>query len=204
MDDSTHAALAKRCKVMRRLIADHGPCPYKPHRRSPFEAVSRAIVYQQLSGKAAGTIYARVAALFDAKVVKDPKAVLARSDDELRGAGLSRNKTAALKDLARKTLDGVVPTRRACDTLDDEDLIDRLVAVRGVGRWTAEMFLMSTLARPDVLAVDDLGLRKGAGLAYGLAEAPSPKELLEIGEAWRPWRTTASWYLWRAADTRTP
>ncbi len=201
MTPATHRKLAAACEVMAGLIARHGPCPIRPVKdREPFEALCRAIVHQQLSTKAASTIHARFLALFRGPGHPTPRQVLRKDDDALRGAGLSRNKTAAIKDLARKTLDGVVPARAACEALDDEALIARLTEVRGVGRWTAEMFLIATLARPDVLAVDDLGLRKGAQRAFALAETPDGKALLALGERWRPFRSTASWYLWRAVD----
>jgi 3-methyladenine DNA glycosylase/8-oxoguanine DNA glycosylase len=198
---AAYTTLAKADPVMARLIERHGPCPIIPVKdREPFEALSRAIVYQQLSTKAAATIHARFVGLFRGPAYPTPRQVLRKDDDALRSAGLSRNKTAAMKDLARKTLAGVVPTRAECEEIDDETLIARLTEVRGVGRWTAEMFLIATLARPDVLAIDDLGLRKGAQRAYALAEAPDGKALFTLGERWRPHRTTASWYLWRAVD----
>ena len=200
MTPATHRKLAAACPVMAGLIAQHGRCPIRAADREPFEALARAIIFQQLSTKAAQTIHDRVAASFRGAGFPSPRQILRKDDDALRAAGLSRNKTAAIKDLAAKTLSGVVPTLADARTLDDETLIARLIAVRGVGRWTAEMFLLSTLARPDVFAVDDLGLRKGAQRAFGLATPLSPNALLELGERWRPHRSTASWYLWRAAD----
>jgi len=120
--------------------------------------------------------------------------------EQLRVSGLSRNKAAALRDLAGKVLDGEIPTRRAAEKLTDEELIERLTAVRGIGRWTVEMFLIFTLGRPDVLPLDDYGVRKGYARAYGRDVLPRPKELATQGERWRPYRTTASWYLWRATE----
>jgi DNA-3-methyladenine glycosylase II len=201
MTPATHRKLAAADPVMAELIQRIGPCPIRPLKdREPYEALARAIVYQQLSTKAAATILGRVVALFPKTDFPTPRQLIRKDDEALRAAGLSRAKTAALKDLARQTLVGVVPTRAEADAIDDEALIARLTAVKGVGRWTAEMFLISTLARPDILAVADLGLRKGAQRAYGLAATPSPDELYELGERWRPWRTTASWYLWRVLD----
>jgi DNA-3-methyladenine glycosylase II len=166
---------------------------------SPFEALLRSIVFQQLSGKAAGTIYGRVQALFTEAVVH-PEALLALPEEQLRGAGMSRAKTAAARDLAAKTLDGTVPTLDVLRQLSDEEIIDRLVAVRGIGPWTAEMLLIFRLGRPDVLPVTDLGVRKGYMLAYGLDELPKPAALKAYGERWRPYRSVASWYLWRVVD----
>lgn len=201
MTPATHRKLAAACPVMAELIERHGRCPIRPVKeREPFEALARAIVFQQLSTKAARTIHERMLAQFRGTAHPTPRQILRKDETALRAAGLSRNKIAALKDLARQTLAGVVPVRAEAEALDDEALIERLTAVRGVGRWTAEMFLIATLARPDVLAVGDLGLRNGARRAYGLDETPSPDELAELGERWRPYRTTASWYLWRAAD----
>jgi len=201
MTPATHRRLAAACPVMAQLIERHGRCPIRPAKaREPFAALSRAVIHQQLSVKAASTIRGRVVALFRCDEFPSPRQILRKDEDLLRGAGLSRAKVAALKDLARKTLSGVVPTYEEAKAVSDDDLIERLVAVRGVGRWTAEMFLISTLARPDVLAVGDVGLRNGAARAYGLDEAPTADELYELGERWRPFRTTASWYLWQAAD----
>lgn len=166
--------------------------------RDLFGSLLRAIVYQQLSGKAAGTILGRVEALFDG--APEPAELLALPDDVLRGAGLSRNKTRAVRDLAARTLDGTVPTLSELETLDDETVIQRLVRVRGIGRWTVEMLLMFRLRRPDVLPVDDLGVRKGFMLTYALSDLPKPAELRARAECWRPYRSVASWYLWRAVE----
>lgn len=166
----------------------------------PFHALMRSVVYQQLSGKAAATIYGRVLALFPGDGLPAPEAVLSRADEDLRGAGLSRAKTKALKDLAAKTVAGVVPPYEVLHAMDDEEVVKRLTAVWGVGSWTVEMMLMFYLGRPDVLPVNDLGVQKGFMLAYGLDEKPTPGALLAHGERWRPYRTVASWYLWRAVD----
>lgn len=179
-----------------------GPFTIRVSRASPFEALVRTIIDQQLSVKAAATIRGRVVALFPAGRFPSPQDFLAMADEPLRAAGLSRNKLLAIRDLATKTLDGTVPTRRAMAWMSDEEVMARLIAVRGVGRWTAQLLLME-LGRPDVLPVDDLVLRRGAGKAFGLSRPPTEEELLRMGEPWRPWRTVASWYLWRS-DRATP
>ncbi len=167
--------------------------------RSTFEALARSIVYQQLHGKAAATIFARLGALFPGGRMR-PQALLALDEASLRGAGLSRNKRLALCDLAARTLDGTVPHVRRLHTMSDEDIVERLVEVRGIGRWTVEMLLIFRLGRPDVLPVDDFGVRHGFKLAYRKRSLPTPKDLARHGEKWRPFRTVASWYLWRAVD----
>ena len=167
--------------------------------RTPFEALLRAIVYQQLSGHAAGAIHARVLALFEGGR-PTPAALAAMSEERLRASGLSRAKAAAARDLAEKTMARVVPGARALRAMSDDEVVARLVQVRGIGRWTVEMLLMSYLARPDVLPATDLGVRRGFARIQGLEALPAPADLLAHGERWRPWRTVASWYLWRAAD----
>ncbi len=163
----------------------------------PFEALLRSIIYQQLSGKAAGTIHGRFVELFDG-AGPSPEALLALSEDQLRGCGLSRNKTLAVKDLAEKTLAELVPGRDTLLTLPDDDVIARLTEVRGIGPWTVEMLLMFNLGRPDILPATDLGIQKGYQLVYGTDDLPTHKELAAHGEKWRPWRTVASWYMWEA------
>ena len=165
---------------------------------SPFEALLRAIVYQQLSGKAAGTIHGRVLKLFKGGVT--PRKILNRDHDTLRGAGLSNNKVLAVQDLAAKTLDGTVPTIEVLQSLSDDDIVERLTSVRGIGRWTVEMMLIFKLGRANVLPVADLGVRKGYQLAYNTEELPTVSELTDAGETWAPYRSVASWYLWRATD----
>ena len=167
---------------------------------NPFDALMRAIIYQQLSGKAAATIHRRVLALFPGDDPPDPEEVVAMPEASLRGAGMSRAKVAAVKDLAAKTIEGVVPAADHLNDLDDEAIIERLTAVRGVGRWTAEMLLIFYLGRPDVLPVTDLGVRKGFMLTYGLDDLPKPSELADYGRRWQPYRSVASWYLWRSLD----
>jgi DNA-3-methyladenine glycosylase II len=195
-------ALADADPVMAGLFGVHGPCRLpKPNPEGPFAALARAIVFQQLAGRAADTIHGRFRALVDGPLT--PEGVLALPDEALRGAGLSRNKMLSIRDLSTKVLDGSVRLDRI-NGLGDEDLIERLTTVRGIGRWTAEMLLIGELRRLDVWPIDDLGVRAGYGRAYGLAEVPKPKALLELGERFRPYRSVAAWYLWRAADVRTP
>lgn len=164
-----------------------------------FAALARSIVYQQLSGKAAATIHGRVLGLFPRRRIT-PAALLALRDAQLRGAGLSAAKTAAIRDLAVKTLDGTVPTLPRVRRMPDDEIIERLTQVRGIGRWTVEMLLIFRLGRPDVLPVTDLGVRKGFAVTYGLEELPAAEELTTRAERWRPFRSVASWYMWRAAE----
>jgi DNA-3-methyladenine glycosylase II len=192
--------LSRRCQVMRRLIREHGTCGLKPQRRSPFEALVRAVAHQQLNGTAAQSILRRFLALTPGIRFPRPDQLIALSDEALRSAGFSRGKIKSLRDIADKTLSGIVPDSRKIRRMSNEEIIERLTEVHGVGRWTVEMLLMFTLGRPDVLPVDDFGVRNGYRIAFGLAEMPAPKEVFAFGERWRPHRTTASWYLWRAAD----
>jgi DNA-3-methyladenine glycosylase II len=166
----------------------------------PFDALAESIAYQQLSGKAAATIWKRVRALYPRKKYLDPKAVLATPDEKLRGAGLSRSKVAALKDLAAKTIDGTVPSARALAKMSDEEIIERLIIVRGIGRWTVEMLLLFDLGRPDVWPIHDYGVQKGFAKTFGRRKLPKPKQLMKLGEKFRPHRSIAAWYFWRALD----
>lgn len=166
----------------------------------PFDALAESIAYQQLSGKAAATIWGRVRALFPKRKYLDPKLVVAMPDDKLRGAGLSGSKVAALKDLAAKTIDGTVPPGRALTKMTDEEIIERLIAVRGIGHWTVEMLLLFDLGRPDVWPVNDYGLQKGLAKTFGKRKLPTAKQMLKLGEKWRPYRSVAAWYFWRALD----
>src|SRR5256712_12607035 len=188
-----------RDPVMRRLIRRHGPCGLAPLRRSPYEALTRAIAHQQLNGRAAETILTRFVALFENGRFPSPADVLAARVARLRRAGFSRGKVRAIKDIARHALAGVVPTRRVAARLDDEVIIEQLTQIHGVGRWTVEMLLIFTLGRPDVLPVDDFGVREGFRHAYGRRTQPTPKALRVFGERWKPYRSVAAWYLWRAA-----
>ena len=193
--------LARVDPVMRRLIREVGPFTLTPRaRRSPFESLARAIANQQLHEKAADSILRRFVALFPARRFPQPADLLAMDEQMIRGAGFSQAKVAALRDLAAKTLDGTVPHGRVIKRLEDDAIVERLVAVRGVGRWTVEMLLIFQLGRPDVLPVDDFGVRNGFRIAYGRRAMPTPNEVLRYGERWRPYRTAAAWYLWRAAD----
>jgi DNA-3-methyladenine glycosylase II len=187
--------------VMARLIARVGPLRLEPTGLlSPFDSLVQAITYQQLNGKAASTILGRVRALFPNPELLEPAVLLELTEEALRGAGLSRAKLAACRDLAERALDGTVPTAHVLSALTDDEIVERLTQVRGVGRWTAEMLLIFRLGRPDVLPVDDYGVRKGFAVAYGKRKLPTPKALAKFGERWRPYRSAASWYLWRALE----
>jgi len=166
----------------------------------PFDALAESIAYQQLSGKAAATIWGRVRALFPRRKYLDPKLVLATPDRKLRAAGLSRSKVAALKDLAAKTIDGTVPTTRALAKMTDEEIIERLVSVRGIGRWTVEMLLLFDLGRPDVWPAADYGVQKGLAKTFGKRKLPTPKQMIKLGKKFQPYRSVAAWYFWRALD----
>ena len=187
------------------LIARIGPPPPPEPRREPYEALIRSIAHQQLHGNAARAILARFYALFPPGPHQTPNhptpaQVMDAKDGALRACGFSATKIAAIRDICDKALAGVVPSAAEAETLSDEDLIARLVTIRGVGRWTVEMVLISALARPDVLPVDDFGVREGWKLLNRLELQPKPKQLAEIGAAWAPYRSTAAFYLWRAAD----
>jgi 3-methyladenine DNA glycosylase/8-oxoguanine DNA glycosylase len=194
--------LRARDAVLAAIIDKAGPFrPELQGTQSVFGALSEAIVYQQLTGKAAATIYGRLCALFPgAKKGFKPEHILGAKDEALRGAGLSRAKVAALRDLAQKTADGELPTLAKARRMHDADLVEALTQVRGVGRWTVEMLLMFRLGRPDVLPADDYGVRKGFQIAYRRRELPTRKDLERHGEKWKPWRSVASWYMWRAVD----
>ena len=168
--------------------------------QSLFAALVRSIVYQQLSGRAASTILGRVVKLFAPKRFPTPRDLLEIEPERLRSAGLSAAKTAALRDLATRTLDGTVPSLAQVRRLDDEEIIERLITVRGIGRWTAEMLLMFRLGRPDVLPLGDLGIRKGYAVTFGRRKLPDPEVIARRAERWRPYRSVASWYLWRALE----
>ena len=187
--------------VLANLIAQIGPCRLRADRRTTaFEALVEAVCHQQLTGKAAQTILGRIKAIHPHRPFPTPDDLLATPDDTLRAAGLSRAKVAAVKDISAKTLDGVVPEPKALAKLDDAEIIERLTTIRGVGQWTVEMLLIFKLGRMDVLPVDDFGVRKGFMLTYRKRDLPKPAVLLKHGERWRPYRSIASWYMWRAAD----
>jgi DNA-3-methyladenine glycosylase II len=190
--------LARRDPILRDLMRMHGPCGLAARQHSdPFKALARAIVGQQLSARAAATIFSRFEALFDA--FPTPAQVLAVPDDRLRSVGLSSQKLGYLRDLCRRIVEGELPLD-VLDRMDDEAVIENLTQVRGVGRWTAEMFLIFRLQRPDVLPVGDLGIVRAVQRAYKLRKAPSPDRLTRIGEAWRPYRSVACWYLWASLN----
>lgn len=185
------------------LISEVGPCGFKSRGAgSPFAALAESIAYQQLTGKAAATIFSRVLAIYKPKRFPAPADILATSDQALRAAGLSRSKIVSIKDLSAKTIDGTVPTQARLRKLSDEEIIERLTAVRGIGRWTVEMLLMFHLGRPDVLPSGDYGVRKGFHRTFRTRGLPTPKQVLKRGERWKPYRSVASWYLWRSLETR--
>lgn len=185
------------------LIAKVGPSRLAIERkREPYQALMRAVTYQQLHGKAAEAILGRVVALFPDHPFPPPDLFLARADAELRACGLSANKLLAMRDIAAKASAGFIPSRAVAARMENEALIERLTSLRGVGRWTVEMLLMFSLGRPDILPIDDFGVREGYRKLKKLEAQPKPKEMGKIGEAWAPYRSTASWYLWRAAEIK--
>ena len=215
--DHTNACehLSRVDRQLGRIIAKSGPCRMmKETTQSIFAALLESIIYQQLNGKVAATITSRLKALFPENTQQirtrrglvegfpTPEQIVAASEELLRSAGLSRNKMLAIRDLAAKTLDGTVPTVQQAHRMSDDELIERLTAVRGIGRWTVEMLLIFRLGRRDVLPVDDYGVRKGFAKMKKLAELPKPKELAAYGEKWKPHRSVAAWYLWRAAEMK--
>jgi DNA-3-methyladenine glycosylase II len=187
------------------LIERIGPCRMEiRHHFSIFYTLLRSITYQQLAGSAAAKILARVEQCCSSDGRQPtPEGVLAASDEALRTAGLSRNKMAAIRDLAAKTLDGTVPGLTAMRRMSDEQIIEQVTRVRGIGRWTAEMLLIFRLGRPDILPLDDYGVRKGAQLTYRMRKLPDKRRLTKVAERWRPWRSVGSWYLWRAVEIKT-
>jgi len=205
MHEEAHRQLASTDKRLAALMAASRRYDLVPQNGvRPFDALAESIAYQQLSGKAAATIWKRVRALFPKRKFLDPKLVLKTPDEKFRAAGLSRSKVAALKDLAAKTLDRTVPTARQLAKMTDEEIIERLIQVRGIGRWTAEMLLLFELGRPDVWPVHDYGVRKGFAKIFGKRKLPTPKQMLSQGEKWRPYRSVVAWYCWRALDKAAP
>ncbi len=193
--------LARQDPVLAKLMRRSIPFALTPVKtQSIYHALAESIVYQQLSGKAASTIFGRFVKIYRPKRFPVPQALLDTDDETLRGAGLSRNKVLALRDLSARVLDGTVPKLAAARRMPDEELIERLTTVRGIGVWTVEMLLMFRLGRPDVLPCGDLGVQKGFALTYGLKQLPKPKKLLAHGKRWRPFRSVASWYMWRALE----
>ena len=199
------AHLARRDRKLATWMRRIGPIDYEFEIRfDPVDALAHSILHQQLSGKVARTISGRVEDLMPRGRKITPRGIDAASDAALRAAGVSGNKVAALRDLAAKAHVGIVPTPAKLARMPDQDLIDHLVQVRGIGRWTVEMMLMFRLGRPDVLPVDDLGVRKGAQIVHGFDELPAPRALREFGERWAPYRTLAGFYLWKIVDAATP
>ena len=190
----------RRDPVLKAVIRQIGPCTLRPVKREPYEALVRAIAHQQVHGRAAEAILGRFIALYPNHDFPPADQVLATPAEAMRACGLSGSKVAAIRDIAEKSVGGLVPTRRAAARLEDEALIERLVAIRGVGRWTVEMLLIFTLGRSDVLPVDDFGVREGYRVATGAEAQLKPKDLAAIGQDWGPWRSIAAWYLWRTAD----
>lgn len=198
------AHLKRKDKALARVIKTYGPFTLEP-RDGMFRNLSTAIFFQQLAGPAARAIMRRTLAVVGADEEEwyRPEQFLSATDEELRGAGLSRQKLVYLRDLAEKFASGEL-TEDGFHHLDDEEVITKASSVKGIGRWTAEMLLIFSLGRPDVLPVDDLGVRKGMQVTYGLAEQPKPDVMREIAEPWRPYRSVGSWYMWRALDVDVP
>ncbi len=184
-----------------KVIRSVGPCTLKvPRTFNVFGSLLQSIVYQQLAGKAAAAILGRVHAALGAGSTPTPESVVALPDSVLRQAGLSRSKLAAIRDLAEKVLAGQVPTLPQLRRMSDEEIVEKLTAIRGVGRWTVEMLLIFRLGRPDVLPITDYGVRKGFGLVFQSGKLPDTAQMVRRGERWRPFRSVASWYLWRALE----
>ena len=196
------AHVSKRDKRLGRVIKRLSDVRLEPRPLpSPFHSLMRAIIYQQLSGKAAATIHGRLIDRFEGKRNVTPANLLKLKDEQIRGAGVSGGKMKALRDLATRTIAGEVPSFAKLRRMEDDEIIERLTAVHGIGRWTVEMLLIFQLGRPDVLPIHDLGVRKGFGIAHKLDEMPTPNELTELAEKWRPYRTVGAWFCWRATDS---
>jgi len=200
MNKAAYDHLRKCDPVLGRFIEQVGMLKHKPRRLSCFESLVRAITYQQLSNRAAETIFGRFRALFPNCDFPCAEEVLKVELDVLRGAGLSRPKAAYIRDLASRMLAGAIPELAQADALSDEDLVSRLTEIKGVGRWTVEMLLIFNLGRPDVLPIHDLSIRKGFKIVFNKRKLPEPLAIERYGERWRPYRTTASLYLWRACE----
>lgn len=169
---------------------------------TPHESLTRAIVFQQLNGKAAETILGRFLALFDSNGFPAPSQILAKPVEDLRAAGLSRGKSAYIRNIAEYCVSGTMPSLAECEMMSDAQIIETLTVIKGVGRWTAEMFLIFNLGRPDVLPIHDFGVRKGYQIAFHKRTMPTPKALERYGRRWAPYRSLAAWYLWRATDSK--
>ncbi len=202
---AAHEFLSRTDKHLARVIERTGEFQFQLDQcESVYESLLEAIAYQSISGKAAATIFARIKALGANGVCPTPQEILRAHPQTLRKAGLSGAKVLAMKDLAKKTIEGVVPTLADAHKMSDEELVERLISVRGIGAWTVEMFLIFRLGRPDVLPIHDYGVQKGFAITYGKKRIPKPRELAEFGERWRPYRTVASWYMWRAVQQAGP
>ncbi|MDO7899012.1 DNA-3-methyladenine glycosylase family protein [Pseudomonas citrulli] len=190
--------LAQLDEDWRRHVEATGPCLLQPRpTRDPYQALVRAIAYQQLHAKAGDAIHGRLLALFPGQAFPTPEQLLATDVAQMRSCGFSASKITTIHGIAQATLDGLVPDYATALAMDDETLIERLVTLRGVGRWTVEMLLIYSLERPDILPVDDFGVREGYRRLKGLAQQPSRRQMLDMGQAWSPHRTVAAWYLWR-------
>ena len=200
-----HEHLSRSDKRLAALIERVGEFAFKLDEcDSVYESLLEAILHQSIAGKAAQAIFARIKALGSNGNCPTPEELLRVSKRTLRKVGLSKAKIAAVRDLAQKTIDGVVPTIEQAEKMSDQELVDRLISVRGIGAWTVEMFLIFRLGRPDVLPIHDYGVQKGWAITYRKKSIPKPKELLKFGERWRPYRTVASWYMWRAVQLAGP
>jgi DNA-3-methyladenine glycosylase II len=200
MKRKAHDHLKAVDPVLERLIEKFGHVNVKPRRVPPFQSLIHAIAHQQLNGTAANTILQRFQALFGEGEFPTPEQVLKMDLDKMRSAGFSRAKAAYARDVAERALSGFIPTMAQCKTMTDAEIVTQLTEIKGVGRWTAEMFLMFNLGRPDVLPVHDFGVRKGYQIAYRKRKLPEPEQLEEFGQKWSPHRTTAALYMYRAAD----
>jgi len=200
MYEMASAFLAAIDTDWQRHINAVGPCLHQPHpARDPYESLVRAIAYQQLHAKAGDAILGRLVELFPGQAFPRPQQILATEVEQLRACGFSASKIATIQGIAQATLDGVVPDYPTARAMGDETLIERLTSLRGVGRWTVEMLLIYSLERMDILPADDFGVREGYRRLKGLEVQPTRKQMIEIGQAWTPYRTVAAWYLWRVA-----
>jgi 3-methyladenine DNA glycosylase/8-oxoguanine DNA glycosylase len=201
MNDAAVRHLSATDLVLADLIAKVGPCELSPNRsRTPFQALVQAVAYQQLHGKAAASIFGRFLASFPEGKFPSPQQLFETPAEKLTGVGFSRAKASYIREIARMALERVVPGLARIQRMTDEEIIERLTTIRGVGRWTVEMLLIFSLGRPDVLPVDDFGIRSGYALAFRKRKPPTAQEILKRGERWKPYRSVASWYLWRACD----
>jgi DNA-3-methyladenine glycosylase II len=185
---------------MARLVERIGPIHLRARRVPVFQSLVQSVIYQQLNGKAADTILARFQALFGGRDFPSATQVLAAPPERLRSAGLSRPKAKYIQGIAERAVSGGLPSLQECDNLTDAEIVERLTELNGVGRWTVEMFLIFNLARPDILPVHDLGVRRGFQITYGKRKLPEPEQLEKFGQCWKPYRTLAARYLWRAVD----